>query len=224
MKKNTYSEIAFFGKITAGITHEMKNVLAIIKESSGLMEDLIQLCQKDSEFPYIDRMSGALAAINVQIQRGVDLTDHLNRFAHEPDEVIKAVDLTDQVEQLLALAQRFVRLRKVVLKLDPPNIPIKIETRSIQFQMLLFAGIECCLQVLKKGGEICLRLRQEKGKNRIHIICRDDDPNEMAFAESFDRYEQWSAVQKLAKILGGTAVQDTSARAISIILPQKVPK
>ena len=41
MKDNENGEIVFFGKITAGITHEMKNVLAIIKESSGLVEDSI---------------------------------------------------------------------------------------------------------------------------------------------------------------------------------------
>lgn len=51
MKENENSEIVFFGKITAGITHEMKNVLAIIKESSGLMEDLILLRPED-DFPH----------------------------------------------------------------------------------------------------------------------------------------------------------------------------
>ena len=33
-------ELAFFGKIAAGVTHELKNVLAVIKESNGLMARL----------------------------------------------------------------------------------------------------------------------------------------------------------------------------------------
>jgi hypothetical protein len=36
---------AFMGRITAGVTHEMKNVLAIIKESAGLMEDFLKISQ-----------------------------------------------------------------------------------------------------------------------------------------------------------------------------------
>ena len=39
-------QVAFFGRMTAGITHEMKNVLAIIKESSGLMQDCANTIQK----------------------------------------------------------------------------------------------------------------------------------------------------------------------------------
>ena len=43
MKQRNEKELEFFGKITAGITHEMKNVLAIIKKSAGLMEDIMSL-------------------------------------------------------------------------------------------------------------------------------------------------------------------------------------
>ena len=35
-------EAAFIGKITASATHEIRNVLAIVKESAGLIDDLMQ--------------------------------------------------------------------------------------------------------------------------------------------------------------------------------------
>lgn len=38
-------EIRFMGRITAGITHEMRNVLAVIRESAGLIQDLMEKCQ-----------------------------------------------------------------------------------------------------------------------------------------------------------------------------------
>ena len=34
-------EIAFMGKVTASLSHEIKNTLAIINESVGLMGDLL---------------------------------------------------------------------------------------------------------------------------------------------------------------------------------------
>ena len=35
--------LQFFGKMTASISHEIKNVLAIINENAGLLEDLALL-------------------------------------------------------------------------------------------------------------------------------------------------------------------------------------
>ncbi|MCP3901564.1 MAG: sensor histidine kinase, partial [Desulfobacteraceae bacterium] len=42
---NRDDKAAFFGKITASITHEIQNVLAIIKENAGLMEDFLLINQ-----------------------------------------------------------------------------------------------------------------------------------------------------------------------------------
>jgi hypothetical protein len=35
-----YESLAFFGKINASISHELKNVMAIISETAGLLKDL----------------------------------------------------------------------------------------------------------------------------------------------------------------------------------------
>lgn len=43
MKSSKYPEAAFLSAMTASATHEVRNVLAIIKESAGLVDDLIQV-------------------------------------------------------------------------------------------------------------------------------------------------------------------------------------
>ena len=78
-------EIAFMGKITAGITHEMNNVLATIKESGGLMEDIFALC-RDQQIPHQDKFTRSLTTIKEQVKRGVELSTRLNRFAHSMDD------------------------------------------------------------------------------------------------------------------------------------------
>ena len=35
-----YDSLAFFGKVSASISHELKNVMAIISETAGLLGDL----------------------------------------------------------------------------------------------------------------------------------------------------------------------------------------
>ena len=111
-------QVAFFGKITAGITHEMKNVLAIIRESSGLMEDIMSI-SPEAVIKHQEKIQNSLARIKDQIKRGVELTDRLNKFAHSTDETIAKIDLQEAVEHLTTLAQRFARLKNVVLKTGP---------------------------------------------------------------------------------------------------------
>ena len=60
MVETDLREVAFLGRITAAFTHEMKNVLAIIKESAGLMEDLLALSQ-EAAFPHRDRFARCLS-------------------------------------------------------------------------------------------------------------------------------------------------------------------
>ncbi len=50
MKKNITDEAAFFGKINAGISHDINNILAIIRESSGLLTDLMEFSPPENIF------------------------------------------------------------------------------------------------------------------------------------------------------------------------------
>ena len=36
-------DLTFFGKVNASISHELKNILAIISETAGLLGDLVHL-------------------------------------------------------------------------------------------------------------------------------------------------------------------------------------
>jgi len=46
MDINGENALKFFGKMTASISHELKNVLAIINENAGLLEDLCAMAEK----------------------------------------------------------------------------------------------------------------------------------------------------------------------------------
>ena len=101
-------EAAFIGKITAGVTHEINNVLASIKEISGLLEDILSLSPQDS-FPHKEKFQSALPKIQNQVQRGVKLTTQLNKFSHLPDNKISNLNLNELTEHLIFLTQRFAR-------------------------------------------------------------------------------------------------------------------
>lgn len=218
------NEVAFFGKITAGITHEMKNVLAIIKESSGLMEDILSL-SPDALVSYQEKLEKSLNKIKNQIQRGVELTDLLNKFAHTPDETIGKIDLYESFEQLVALSQRFARIKNVILKAAAPkqsDDQTTLVTRPVQWQMALFTAIECCLNAMPAGGEIHIDFAKGPGKYTVHILCTGDLPALTEFSSGLTAFEKWPILQNISAVLQGSAQLDESAHGILISIPEEI--
>lgn len=215
---NAFKELAFFGKITAGITHEMNNVLAIIKESAGLMEDIISLSPEGS-IPHEEKIQKSLARIKDQIRRGVGLTERLNRFAHCTDESPAKVDLIEMVERLIALSERFVRQKNVVLKMPPrerSDLQMNVVTHPVLLQMALFECIQCCLDEMPSGGEITIEFQKNGEKTTIKIL------RESHVADSIASSGRWPALQEIAGEIKAIAEPDESGRGIRLTLPEKI--
>ena len=83
-------------------------MLAIIKESAGLVEDLVQMYGTRGNLDR-EKVDRALERIDLQVKRGADLLTTLNRLAHTLDQDLSPVELNQEVEQLVRLSQRFAR-------------------------------------------------------------------------------------------------------------------
>ncbi|MBU2497770.1 MAG: hypothetical protein KKE57_02605 [Proteobacteria bacterium] len=160
-------ETAFVGKMIAGVSHELMNVLAIIKERSGLIEDLLAL--DNTSFPYRDKLTKTLLTIREQVGRGMEISDRVNKFAHTMDESMVRLGIDELLDQLAFLMQRFARLKKVQLKVGPVEPSVLIDTDPFRLQMILAACLEYCLARTASQGVITLQC-QHKGKE-IAIQC-----------------------------------------------------
>ncbi len=167
-------EIAFFGRISAGLSHEIKNVLAIIKESSGLMEDILGLA-KENSIPHQDRLFTACANIKKQIDRGVDLTTELNRLSHSMDYPSAEVDLNDMLNQITLLMQRFARAKKITLSSLPGDSSLSLRTDPFRLQMLLGAAIDYCLEKAPQGGFLILHPARHQQALGVQIAFNDQN-------------------------------------------------
>ena len=213
-------EVAFFGKITAGITHEMKNVLAIIKESSGLMEDIISLAP-EALGRYQEKFKTSLNRIKDQIRRGVSLTDRLNTFAHTSDDAVAAVDLDEIIELIAALSHRFARLQHVDLRADlsePSGRRLHVKTHPVRMQMALFAAIECCLEAVPAGGVVRLGRSRLNGGNAVNIRCEGELSDSSEFIDTLRAADKWTALQAVAASIRVSAEFDESAPGIVLFL------
>ena len=89
--------LAFFGKINANISHELKNILAIISETAGLLNDLTVLVEKGKKID-MDMFRTCSQDIEEEIQRGFATVRQMNTFSHSVDTSVKSVNLLDVLE------------------------------------------------------------------------------------------------------------------------------
>lgn len=201
MNASSSKEAAFMGRITAGVTHELKNVLAIIRESAGLMQDLLAL-SGDASFPLRDKFSKVLSNIGDQVGRGVDLTSRLNTFAHLPDETISGLDLNEVAEQVVSLSQRFARLRGISVRVQPRERSVIIVTDPLKIQMLLFQCVEMLVNIAGTGVTITLRpFQQKEGEATVELSSTGN--NETAMDNTLAALPEWVELQESAFSLNG---------------------
>lgn len=200
------NEIAFFGKITAGVTHELKNVLAIINESNGLMTDLFAMAG-DAPVPHRERLLRSIAKIDAQVRRGVDITTRLNRFAHSMDSDKSRVDLNEMVDLTAAMAQRFARLQNLELQVCPAEAPVYVWASRFYLQMALTRVIETCMGAMAQdgGGAVVLTVRGGKAACEICLECRPRGSEALDLDGAMATLSQWREFDAIAAELGITA-------------------
>ena len=148
-------EIAFIGRITAGVTHEVNNVLASIREISGLLSDILSITPEES-FTRKEKFETSIQKIQKQEKRGVKLINQLNKFAHLPDVSSTETDLNELIEHLIFLTERFGRIKNIQLKTHSSSKSFAVTTNPFYLQMALFNCIEYFLRKLDAGGMIII--------------------------------------------------------------------
>ncbi|GAU08404.1 HAMP domain-containing histidine kinase [Desulfoplanes formicivorans] len=152
-------ELAFFGRMCASISHEIKNCLAVINEQNGLHEDLLMLQQQGRELP-VERVLRINQTIGEQVQRMDCIVKRLNRFAHSPDHVEERIDLGELCAYVLELCRRFATNRGVVMTCEA-DAPVVIKAQPFLVMHLLVTCLEHLLSVVASGETIALQVVQD---------------------------------------------------------------
>jgi len=142
--------ITFFGSLSASVTHDMKNFLAIINENAGLLEDLAVRAQ-NGPVP-IEPQKALLISekIRKQINRADEMIKQFNRFSHSMDHAQEAVDMEEMVLLVAGLAERIIRHHEVCLTVIPAPVPCRIQAHRFDLLHLIYRAIEISCDMLNK--------------------------------------------------------------------------
>lgn len=108
-----------FAKISASISHEIKNTLSIINENAGLLEDLANLAGAERAIP-IDQVQPIASTIMKQVNRSNIIMKDLNRFAHSGDAPQGRMNMADLLALMVALTSRQAAMKSIVVEMSSP--------------------------------------------------------------------------------------------------------
>ena len=157
----------FMGTVTAQSMHEMQNILAIIRESAGLIGDILKVNSR-VDFKHKPNMVRTLENITFQVDRGKGLLDATSRLAHTPDaDLLECCDLTAFSRTLGQLGDRYVRLKGASLKLTVPTTALPISIGALQVLMGGYKALQWAVGTGVKDGVLRVDLA---GGTDFHVL------------------------------------------------------
>ena len=158
----------FFGEMSASVSHELKNVLAIINENAGLLQDMVAMNAKGLPLS-AERLEGVSRSIGRQVARGDRIVTTMNRFAHSADHPIETVDVHELIGFVASLAGRLIAIQGNPPRIEVPENPVTVLTNRFYLENLVWACLRRAVAACEPGKEISIVAEKSDGCVRIRF-------------------------------------------------------
>ncbi len=203
--------VQVFAKVVASISHEVKNVLAIINENGGLLEDIILMCEPGQGVPP-DHIKSATTTISSQVQRANRIMKNCNRLAHLGDRTIAEEPIAEILELMAALAKRQADMKNIIIS-GEYDADIRITAPMLPFASLVYLLFRAIIDAGQNDSTITVSAASSE--NTITLKLEADLPAEelLPIVESGD-------ITILVDHLGG--IVNISAGRIEMSLAREI--
>lgn len=205
--------LAFFGAITASVSHELNNVISIIDQTAGLLGDLLYGAQNGRPIAN-ERLMQIAESITRQTERGVGVIKRLNTFAHSVDYPGSEFEINQVVENLTELTQRFASLKKVQLKIHQSDEQIKIINSPFLIQQALFLCIRQLLSTAQKDSTITVSISEIDSGACLQV--------EKEGTQTAENAQETNYLETLMNQIGGTI--ETRSNAGNTLFELNIPR
>lgn len=171
-------EARFMGTVTALSMHEMQNILAIIRESAGLMGDILKVNAR-VEFKHRPNMERTLEHIASHVDRGKGLLEATSRLAHSPDDdLLDGCDLAVYTRTVALLSERLVRLRGAAVEFTPAKAAMPVAVGALRVLMVGYKAVQWAVGAGVKEGVVRMDLEGGQDYHVLNILPpREAHPN-----------------------------------------------
>jgi light-regulated signal transduction histidine kinase (bacteriophytochrome) len=216
LEKTQVDGLRFFGLISASISHEIKNVLAIISESAGLMEDLLLLAQKGGRLD-LEKFQAVCQKVRRQTQRADEIIRNMNRFSHSVDQDVQRIDLNELVFLVKALSDRLAAMREISLEEIRAGDAVWVTTNPFLLARQVWSCIDFAMSVATPEKKVKLLVTDEPSHGCVVLRgLRHEDVSDRLAALVTSEASQMN-------LLGATLLAEADQGGIRLLIPKDLP-
>lgn len=161
-------ELRYFGKVTASVSHELKNVLAILNEHAGLLQDFTTMAEQGKTLD-VERIRRLSVSMLGQIGRGDAIVKRLNRFAHSADQDRATVDLNELATMVVEMFGRTATTRGVAVEVQVAAAAVNIRTNPFVLEALLGNLLDRLSSMVPDIGVLRIELHAQATSGQISM-------------------------------------------------------
>ena len=150
----------------AGFSHDMKNHLGIIRESNGLMGDIIEMSDLGDDEITVERLKKSIASIERRVIIAANMFHHLSGLAHRPDTPYSSFQVNDLIAEEYVFLERFSRLKQIDLVLELGDGLPALYNDPALLQHVFYRLYVLCLEQLSSGLTLVILTSQDE-KNAV---------------------------------------------------------
>lgn len=215
--------MAFIGKVLTCFPHSIRNRLATIRESAGLIGDLLG---QEDQWSEEDRakFTGILSTIENQVNILAQKSQYLDRFAQRMGKTLSTLDPGEIVEEVVSFSSRFARLRRVSLNLDAAETLPSLYSDPLRIYFLVSIMIHDMLERVERGGKVIVRVEQMDNEMLIEVQGHGHGALDTVTPSPEGKDQYWPTGQQVVDDLGGrleTSTIGRDMRQTSLFLPLK---
>jgi signal transduction histidine kinase len=153
-------KLAAVGQLTAGIVHDVKNPLTVIKGMTELIQESEEVSPKTQD---------KLKLIRESADKASRIVSDLLKFARQSQLEMKRQDLREPIDAALRLTAYLIRKAEIQLETELPDQPMMALFDAQQIEQVLINMIHNAIQAMPERGVLTVCLDQQDGSAAIGI-------------------------------------------------------
>lgn len=167
----TTQKLAAIGELAAGISHEINNPLAIIRQEAEWLEELLKGARFQDQAQLLE-FRESLKEIILAVERAREVTGKVLELARERQPVIQKLDLNRLLEDLARLVEHEAKKKNIVIERRfAPDLP-PLESDGPLLRQAVLNLLTNAYQAIEGGGTITLT-SSWAGPDHVKIAIRD---------------------------------------------------
>lgn len=143
-------KLAAVGQMAAGVTHELKNPLSVIKGCNYLLKNILDFDKMDSETRL--ELEEIIEEIDNSIDRSQNIITNLLEFSRKSSIEKEKVDLKALIEQILILNKKYIVEGDIELLVEFKDEPLYTYGNLDSMKHIFINIIENAIQSMSNGG------------------------------------------------------------------------